>query len=588
MSIYNFTDTVAGTSQVGLPTEALMIVSDEFPEGEYIENLIDGYRTLTVKGRELMEQDVKSLEIGNRHGTTYQRRRYPERKITVEYQIITAGDTDEEKSENFREAFNTLNMILDFDEAKLIFADEPDKYFVGRVEDVGEIEPGRYAVKGEMTFVCNDPFKYSVTEHEINLTTDSEGNKMFVVDYQGTQPAYPVFETSFYQSDEQDNADGECGYVAFVNDRGNVLQFGDPAETDTVEGIVGEIEQVSHVVTDSETLVTEAFNSTTGWTVNQGWTVGGTNHVQTGTIKAAVFGSGTDKALQANSVGSGAKKWHGPSATKTIKSDSGNPAQTTHSNWEAYCSLMFATTSPLVSETFTRAERGVFQFYVLDSNKEYIAAVQVWKGSVSVYGKARCYVRGSGAVATWDNVDLSFYGPRFGYKPSSTAKARTRGISIAKSGRKIAFNVGGLKFVYTASAATGSAKAKYIGFYIAGYDTAPRPRMGVYSCSFKTKSRQRTVIDVPHEDIVGMVEQANTFNTNDILLVDCQDGTVNLKQDGEEESAGVETPSLGALGNEWESFCLAPGDNQIGFGYSDWVEDEYAPTAVLKYREVFL
>lgn len=585
MSIYNFTDTVAGISQVGLPTEALMIVSDEYPEGEYIENLIDGYRTLTVKGRELMEQDVKSLEIGNRHGTTYQRRRYPERKITVEYQIITAGDTDEEKNENFREAFNTLNRILDFDEAKLIFADEPDKYFVGRVEDVGEIEPGRYAVKGEMTFVCNDPFKYSVMEHEVNLTTDGDGNKLFVVDYQGAQPAYPVFETSFYKSDEQDNADGECGYVAFVNDRGNVIQFGDPAETDTVEGIVDEIEQVSHVVTDSQTLVTEAFNSTTGWTVNQGWTTDNSNHSQVGTIKAAVFGSGNDKALQVNSAGSGTKKWHGPSATKTISNDNGNPVQTTHTNWEAYCSLMFAASKESAT---AKKERGAVQFYVLDSNKAYIAAVQVWKGSSATKGTVRCYVRGVGVVKTWNNVDLSWYGKRFGHKKKTSDKARTRGVKITKAGQKISFNVGGLTFNYKASASTGSAKAKYFGFYMANYDAAPRPRLGIFSCTFKTKSRQRTVVDVPHEDIVGMVEQANTFNTNDILMVDCKDGTVSLKQDGEEESAGVESPSLGALGNEWERFYLEPGDNQIGFGYSDWVEDEYAPTSVLKYREVFL
>jgi hypothetical protein len=50
----------------------------------------------------------------------------------------------------------------------------------------------------------------------------------------------------------------------------------------------------------------------------------------------------------------------------------------------------------------------------------------------------------------------------------------------------------------------------------------------------------------------------------------------------------VLTPSLGALGNDWEDFVLTPGLNQIGIAYSEWVEAEYAPTMKVRYREVFL
>ena len=44
--IYEFTDTIEQPGVLPLPAEALQI------NGEYIENLIDGYRTLSVQGRE--------------------------------------------------------------------------------------------------------------------------------------------------------------------------------------------------------------------------------------------------------------------------------------------------------------------------------------------------------------------------------------------------------------------------------------------------------------------------------------------------------------------------------------------------------
>ena len=72
----------------------------------------------------------------------------------------------------------------------------------------------------------------------------------------------------------------------------------------------------------------------------------------------------------------------------------------------------------------------------------------------------------------------------------------------------------------------------------------------------------------------------NKFGANDVVEADCRNGKVLLN--------GVPSPDLGALGNDWEEFCLTPGLNQIGVSYSGWVEEEYAPTFKVRYREVFL
>ena len=150
--MYEFVDTIAiPEGSALLSSEALQI------NGEYIENMIDGYRTLTVSGREAMTQELEAYEIGIRDGEKLKSRRYPARTITVTYQLIA------DSPEDFREKYNLLGSILNVKDAELIFADEPDKYFTGTPTEVGEVDPGRNAVIGEIRFYCADPFKYSVS-----------------------------------------------------------------------------------------------------------------------------------------------------------------------------------------------------------------------------------------------------------------------------------------------------------------------------------------------------------------------------------------------------------------------------------------
>ena len=62
--MYVFVDTVnSGIVGTNLPTEAMSY------NGIYLENEIDGYRTLSVTGRELMEYEVKDVEIEGADGS---------------------------------------------------------------------------------------------------------------------------------------------------------------------------------------------------------------------------------------------------------------------------------------------------------------------------------------------------------------------------------------------------------------------------------------------------------------------------------------------------------------------------------------
>ena len=62
-------------------------------------------------------------------------------------------------------------------------------YFMGTKSGGSSPEPGSNNVTGEIEFYCSDPFKYSVEEHEVSPTIDDD--LTFVIDYEGTQEAYP-------------------------------------------------------------------------------------------------------------------------------------------------------------------------------------------------------------------------------------------------------------------------------------------------------------------------------------------------------------------------------------------------------------
>ena len=65
-----------------------------------------------------------------------------------------------------------------------------------------------------------------------------------------------------------------------------------------------------------------------------------------------------------------------------------------------------------------------------------------------------------------------------------------------------------------------------------------------------------------------------------MVEADCEDGEIYLND--------ARAPELGALGNDWETFYLEPGTNQIGVAWSDWVPAGSAPSCKIRYREVFL
>lgn len=247
-SMYSFVDIKETSEGITLPSEAMQI------NGEYLEDLVPGYRTLSVSGREALSPEIESFHTGIRDGSSRKSRRYPERIITVKYQLISKSN------EEFREAYNKLGGVLNTGDAQLVFRDEPDKYFIGTPSLVEEVEQGRNAVVGELEFLCLDPFKYSVVEYEA-IPDMLQGS--ILLDYRGTYKSFPILEADFYRETDT-SADGsasnsltgrgDCGFVAFFNETKKIIQLGDPDEADT-----------ENKYQKSQTLVSAGFEGTSGW-----------------------------------------------------------------------------------------------------------------------------------------------------------------------------------------------------------------------------------------------------------------------------------------------------------------------------------
>lgn len=204
--MYAFVNTVnSGIVGTNLPTEAMSY------NGVYLENEIDGYRTLSVTGRELMESEVTDQEIDGMDGSYYRYKTTPARTITVRYQLLARG------SREFRDAFNKMNKLLSGEQVKVIFNDESDKYFIGTKTSNTQVDGGSNNVIGEIEIYCSDPCKYSTTEKEFTaidgvLNIVNEGTVPVSIDYD-------VQTTS------------ETGYIGLVSEEG-IMQYGKIEELD--------------------------------------------------------------------------------------------------------------------------------------------------------------------------------------------------------------------------------------------------------------------------------------------------------------------------------------------------------------------
>lgn len=132
------------------PAEAMLI------DGQYIEDLIPGYSTLQVSGRELLSQSIEKQTIGKSDGEFIQYVHNPSREIVVGYRLAAADNL------SFRQAFYKLNDILHGENHQVSFNDDPSKYWLATLSDIDDVPKGRNAITSSFTLFVPDGIAHSV------------------------------------------------------------------------------------------------------------------------------------------------------------------------------------------------------------------------------------------------------------------------------------------------------------------------------------------------------------------------------------------------------------------------------------------
>lgn len=291
--MYNFIDITESQTGSNLPSEAISI------NGEYVEELLPGYRTLYTEGREMLESEVTEIQIGSQNGSRYQYKRDASREIVVHYQMLSSSPED------FREKFNELCKILDQEQMKIIFADEDDKYFIGTKTSFDAPEPGRLSTTGSYTIYCADPYKYSVADK----TAKNNGSNQIVLQNNGSKPCVVNVKATM----KSDN-----GYIGFTLDD-RFYQIGNPEEVDGYD------------YQKTEKLFDDHLYEDKGWLVNQGITPPvTTERLQNGVVRY-VKEYENEGYVRTEDYASG-NSWHGASVTKIVPTDSNRKYPT---NWKS-------------------------------------------------------------------------------------------------------------------------------------------------------------------------------------------------------------------------------------------------------------
>ena len=552
-------------------------------DGAYIEDMISGFITVSSSGREALTPVLSSLEIGSKDGTIVKNLKFSERVITVEF--FLSADTVEE----LRTKLNQLNNILSSDEADFVFNDEADKFFTGTpiIQTPESIQSN--SIRGTYEIYCAYPFKRSTSIKTATPSTYGTNSAQFVINYNGTYPARPVLQAEFAgaKSGGDYSDDGDCGYVAFIDDAENIIQLGNPDAIDL------------DAYTSAEQLVNREFTDASGFTTTGGKTFD--NEVVSGSMSAnqsitdTYWKSGAGQTLEfaKPTYGTDATHWHGPILWKQVR-------QLGAVDWNLSAVHRLCCNGTGECGSF---ELGAYN--VNGSTLKMVAGILIVKDASGTNGTVKYIVNGK--VVKSETIDLSYYNTHFGYcnrtaiyktqyynqkkKKWQDAKvkgAKTRKVTsgykytqsnlntaITKSGSAVTFKVGNLAAYTYTNGDIENMVAHNLSMHFGQFKGIAALHTNAINSVRFTMNPSGTFADIP-----------NMFTSGDIVEADCNDASVWLKHANTED--GQMAPQFGALGNDWEDFTLVKGANIINVVWSDWVNSEYKPTLKILYNEVYL
>ena len=564
-----------------LPIEAVSI------NGSFIEDVIDGYMTVTTTGRETLTPTIETYNVGSADGETVKHSRAPAREITVEFTIQGKSLTD------LRLKLNRLNNILSSDEADFMFNDEAEDnysvFYTGIPLMQESITKYKNGLKGEYIIYCAYPFKRSTAVIEATPVTVGEHSAQFVINYNGTYPARPVLQAEFAGAlaggDYSD--DGDCGYICFVDSDENIIQLGNPDAIDL------------DAYSQAEQLINREFTTISEFSTSGGKTFD--NEIISGSVVANQDimdkywnkGKGQTLKFAKPTYGTDAAHWHGPIMWKQLR-----PAGAV--DWDLSAVHRMCCNNTEQCGTF---ELGAYN--VAGSTLTMVAGILITKNGSGTTGKVQYIVNGKTVKS--ENIDLSYYNTNFGYcnrteikQTQYYNKKKKKWQTTKVKGAKVRKVTSGYKYTQsnlnTYITKMGNTVTFKVG-NLAAYTYSGSGVEGMIAHNLSMHFGQMKGVAALHTNAVSSVrftmnpsksyaEISNVFTSGDIVEADCNNAGVWLRNANTEE--GKPAPQLGALGNDWDDFVLVKGKNIINAEWSGWVNPDYKPILKIMYNEVFL
>ena len=127
--------------------------------GRPVNDIVDGYRQLSVSGRGLIGREVKTTSIAGRRGVWIEEISEPSRVLEIKYQL------EAKTSEELREKFDKLNLFLRTTNSsnllEVTFKDEPNFTYFAIFNGADNFEENSKSIVSRFSLLVPDGYKKS-------------------------------------------------------------------------------------------------------------------------------------------------------------------------------------------------------------------------------------------------------------------------------------------------------------------------------------------------------------------------------------------------------------------------------------------
>lgn len=468
------------------------------------------------------------LQVGNSNGAKYRGHRLEENSFPMPFTI----------KHNLIEKRRALASILNVSEPKkLIFSDEPDKYYLA-VPGITDLIENNFLGNGEITWVIPDGIAHSISEKKYTNTRNEVNEKSITINNEGTTETAVSFEIEHLS----DN-----GYDAIVTDDA-IIQLGNTQEIDGFD-----FEQSERILSD-----TIEVGGEKKWQANKGYIRQnpGVSRME-GDLSFGLDNKGRSRTITKSWGTESDQLWHGPSIYREFEKDSNGIKGA--KNWElSFYSHAFAS-----NDSQGGGQAGFQEFNINAADGSLIASLEFSKrtsGNIRV--TPRFIVKND---VVWEET-------------SDRWNEYIGRITIQKFGSEFRFSIEKLEsrnntkqtFTFIDESLKDSIATGFT-YWNAKWGKLKPLEMGMYEVFF-TKNNVEKWEDIP-----------NQFKKGDFTKIECTDSNVKTYIKSTEDSDYSLALDYQDIGSQ--PIVVPPGETTIYLSFSDFA---VTPKVTATFREKYL